>query len=116
MQELPEQYMKIWHVILSINLEQANFLILLQKIQIMRCMILVLNYNFPFAPEGYEHKQNKQIQIKFYSSSLDTNPVLGMHIFSFLKRPKSSLDPDLCTKRADLGRLGSEKHHPAKGY
>ena len=63
---------------------------------------LVLNYNFPFAPEGYEHKQNKQIQIKFYSSSLDTNPVLGMHIFSFLKRPKSSLDPDLCTKKADL--------------
>lgn len=63
---------------------------------------LVLNCNFPFAPEGYEHKKNKQIQIKFYSSSLDTNPVLGMHIFSLLKRPKSSLDPDLCTERADL--------------
>lgn len=63
---------------------------------------VVLHSNFPFAPDYYEQKQNKLIQIKTQIISSEGSSVLGRLIFGLLERPKSSINADLYIERADL--------------
>ena len=62
----------------------------------------VLHFNFPFAPDDYEHKQNKPIQIKTQIISSEGSSVLDRLIFVLLERPKSSINADLYIERAEL--------------
>ena len=54
-----------------------------------------LSFNFPFAPDDYEHKQ---IQL----SSSTASSVLYRQIFALLETPRSSLDTDAADLAADL--------------
>ena len=54
-----------------------------------------LSFNFPFAPDDYEHKQ---IQL----SSSEASPVLDRHIFALLRQEPKSSHTDAADLAADL--------------